>query len=96
MREDPKPLFLWKGMKENIINYVVRCLECQQVNFEHRPPAGLLQPHSIQESKWEVISMDFIVGLPLTERRNDLIFLGSRHSDEECSFYSSAYNASRT
>ena len=29
MREDPKPLFFWKGMKANIVNYVARCLECQ-------------------------------------------------------------------
>ena len=29
----------------------------------------------ILESKWEVISMDFIVGLPLTTRRHDYIFV---------------------
>jgi hypothetical protein len=29
MRADIKPLFLWKGMKEDIVNYVARCLECQ-------------------------------------------------------------------
>jgi hypothetical protein len=29
MREDLQPLFLWKGMKEDIVNYVARCLECQ-------------------------------------------------------------------
>jgi hypothetical protein len=27
-RADPKPLFFWKGMKEYIVNYVVRYLEC--------------------------------------------------------------------
>jgi hypothetical protein len=29
MREDLKPLFFWKLMKEDIVNYVARCLECQ-------------------------------------------------------------------
>jgi hypothetical protein len=29
-----KPLFFWKGMKNYIVNYVVRCLECQQVKVE--------------------------------------------------------------
>ena len=29
MREDLKPLFLWKGMKEDIAMYVARCLECK-------------------------------------------------------------------
>jgi hypothetical protein len=31
--------------------------------------------HAIPESKWEVISMDFIVGFPLTARRHDSIFM---------------------
>ena len=75
LRANLKPLFFWKGMKEDIVNYVARCLECQQVKVEHRHPAGLLQPHAILESKWEVISMDFIIGLPLTARRHDSIFV---------------------
>jgi hypothetical protein len=73
MRADLKPLFFWKGMKTDIVNFVARCLECQQVKAEHRHPVGLLQPHAIPESKWEVISMDFIVGLPLTTRRHESI-----------------------
>jgi hypothetical protein len=47
MREDLKPLFFRRGMKDDIVNYVARCLECQQVKAEHRHPAGLLQPHAI-------------------------------------------------
>jgi transposase InsO family protein len=49
-------------------------MECQQVKFEHKHLAGLLQPHAIPESKWEVISMEFIVGFPLTARRNNSNF----------------------
>jgi hypothetical protein len=75
MRANLKPLFFGKGMKADIVNYVARCLECQQVKAEHRHPAGLLQPHAIPESKWEVISMDFTVGFPLTARRHDSIFV---------------------
>jgi hypothetical protein len=75
MKEDLKPLFFWKGMKEDIVSYVARCLECQQVKVEHRHLAGLLQPHAILELKWEVILMDFIVGFPLTTRRHDSIFM---------------------
>ena len=29
MRADLKPLFFWKVMKADIVNYVARCLECQ-------------------------------------------------------------------
>jgi hypothetical protein len=32
MKTNLKPLFFWKGMKNDIVNYVARCLECQQVN----------------------------------------------------------------
>jgi hypothetical protein len=75
MREDLKPLFVWKGMKEDIVNYMERCLEFQQVKAEHRYPIGLIQPHAILESKWEAISMDFIVRFPLKARRHDSIFV---------------------
>ena len=73
MRADLKPLFFWKGMKADIVNLVSRCLKCQQVKAKLRHPTGLLQPHAIPESKWEVIFMDFIVGLPLMARRHDSI-----------------------
>jgi hypothetical protein len=42
MRADLKPLFFWKGMKADIVNYVARCLECQQVKAEHKHLVGLL------------------------------------------------------
>ena len=75
MKEDLKNLFFLKGMKANIVSYVVRCLECQLVKVENRYPIELLQPHAIPESKWEVISMEFIVVFSLTARRHDSIFV---------------------
>jgi hypothetical protein len=69
------PLFFCRGMKVDIVNYVDRYIECQQVNIEHRHLAGLLHPHVIPESKWEVISMEFIIGFPLMARRHDSIFV---------------------
>ena len=35
---------------------------------------GLLQRHVIPESKWEFISIYFIVGIPMTTRRHESIF----------------------
>jgi hypothetical protein len=75
MKVDLNPLFFWKGMEADIVGYVVRCLECQQVKVEHRHPTGLLHPYVIPKSKWEVISIDFIIGLLLTERRHKSIFV---------------------
>jgi len=65
----------WVGMKKDIAHYITHCLECQQVKAEHRHPAGLFQPHDIPESKWETISMDFVVGLPITAQRHDCMMV---------------------
>ena len=62
-------------MKSDVVDFVSKCLECQQVKADHRHPAGLLQPHDIPETKWEVISMDFVVGLPLTSSRHNAILV---------------------
>jgi len=42
------------------------------VKAEHQKPAGLLQPMQVPEWKWEV-GMDFITGLPRTQRGYDSI-----------------------
>lgn len=67
--------YFWLGMKKNIAEYLARCLECQHIKAEHQHPAGLLQPLPIPEWKWEIISMDFITGLPKTKRNNDSIMV---------------------
>jgi hypothetical protein len=68
MRAYLKPLFFCKGIKAGIVNYVAKCLEFQQVKTEHINQARLLQRNAIQESKWEVILMDFNVGFLLRTR----------------------------
>eukprot|EP00253_Pinus_taeda_P007180 PITA_07180 len=55
--------YYWLGMKKDVVNYLARCLECQQIKVEHQHPVGLLQPLPIPEWKWETISMDFITDL---------------------------------
>lgn len=67
--------YYWPGMKRDITDFVERCLECQRVKVEHQHPAGLLQSQSVPEWKWDIISIDFIVGLPLTARRHDSIMV---------------------
>ena len=51
--------------------YISRCMKCQQVKVERQDLAGLLQPFPVPEWKWEVISMDFITGFPMTWRQYD-------------------------
>ena len=50
-------------------------MKCQQVKVEHQHLAGLLQPFPVPKCKWEVISMDFITGFPMTWRQHDSIMV---------------------
>jgi hypothetical protein len=70
-----KSHYFWPGMKKEIVEYIARCMECQKVKAEHRHPTGLLQPLPIPEWKWEVVTMDFITGLPRTGKQHDSIMV---------------------
>eukprot|EP00253_Pinus_taeda_P015686 PITA_15686 len=67
--------YYWPKMKQEVAEYLARCLECQQIKAEHMHLAGLLQPLPIPEWKWEIISMDFITGLPRTKKNHDSIMV---------------------
>jgi hypothetical protein len=67
--------YFWPGMKKEVVEYIARCMECQKVKAEHRHPAGLLQPLPIPEWKWDVVTMDFITGLPRTSKQHDSIMV---------------------
>jgi hypothetical protein len=75
MYHDLKAQFWWTCMKCETAHYVVECDTCQRVKADHIRPAGLLQPLSIPAWKWEDISMDFFVGLPLTGRKFNSIWV---------------------
>jgi hypothetical protein len=65
---DLKQKYWWVGMKRDVAEYVAVCDTCQRA-------AGLLQPMKIPEWKWEEVGMDFIVGLPRTQRGYDSIWV---------------------
>nr|GEY54252.1 retrotransposable element Tf2 [Tanacetum cinerariifolium] len=46
-----------------------------QVKIEHQRASGLLQQLDIPIWKWDEISMDFVTGLPQTQRRHDAIWV---------------------
>jgi ribonuclease HI len=75
MYKDLKVQFWWEKMREDIAEYVARCDTCQRLKAEHQRPIGLLQPLEIPTWKWDDISMDFIVGLPRTQKGNDSIWV---------------------
>nr|GFB00603.1 retrotransposon protein, putative, Ty3-gypsy subclass [Tanacetum cinerariifolium] len=75
MYHDLKQHFWWSGMKGDVALFVSKCLICQQVKIEHQRASGLLQPLDIPVWKWDEISMDFVTGLPQTQRRHDAIWV---------------------
>jgi hypothetical protein len=75
MYHDPRQQFWWIRMKHAATRYVSECDTCRKVKADYMKPGGLLQPLSIQEWKWDDISMDFIMGLPATARKFDLIWV---------------------
>ena len=47
MYQDLKQYYWWRGMKKDVVEYVSKCLTCQQVKVEHQVSSGLLNPISI-------------------------------------------------
>jgi hypothetical protein len=52
---------------------VAKCDTCHRVKASHLKSASVLQSLTIPLWKLDDISMDFIVGLPLTARKKDSI-----------------------
>lgn len=75
MYQDLRSRFWWTKMKKEIAAYVARCDNYCRVKAIHMKPAGLLQPLTVLEWKWEEIGMDFITGLPASQKGNDSIWV---------------------
>jgi hypothetical protein len=75
MYTDIRKLFFWVGMKCDVVHFIAKCLEFQQVKANHHHSTSLLQPHDVPMSKWEVICMDFVMGFPLTSHRHNAILV---------------------
>jgi hypothetical protein len=69
MYHDLRHQFWWTRMKRETARHVSECDTCRKVKTNYMKPRGILQPLSIPEWKWDYISMDFIMGLPLTARK---------------------------
>ena len=59
-----KQLFAWPRLKAFVHQFVSSCNTCQQAKAEHPKLLGLLQPLPVPTKPWEMISLDFIEGLP--------------------------------
>jgi hypothetical protein len=75
MYQDLKQRYWWYGLKRDVAAHVAMCDVRQRVKAKHRRPAGLSHPLKIPEWKWEEIGMDFIIGLPRTQKGYDAIWV---------------------
>jgi transposase InsO family protein len=68
-----KKLFAWKGMKADVVQFVSTCLTCQQAKSDRAKLPGKLQPLPVPDSAWQIISMDFVEGLPSSGHANCIL-----------------------
>jgi hypothetical protein len=62
-------------MKIAIHNYLQPYLVCQQAKPDMSKSPGLLQPLPIPDESWQIITMDFIKGLPLPSTTNCILVI---------------------
>lgn len=59
-----KRLFAWPKMKSHILHYIQCYSTCQRAKPDRAASPGLLMPLPVPSQPWELITMDFIDGLP--------------------------------
>ena len=67
--------FYWGSMLKDVKDYIQSCHSCQQNKSSNQKSGGLLQPLLIPERKWQVVTMDFIMSLPETDRGHTAILV---------------------
>ncbi|GKA40605.1 putative reverse transcriptase domain-containing protein [Tanacetum coccineum] len=67
--------YWWPRMKNDIAEFVSKCLTCLKVKAEHQRPSGLLQQLEIPVWKWEGITIDCVTKLPRTSSGHDIIWV---------------------
>jgi len=75
-----RQLFYWHGMRAAIRQYVQSCAVCAQAKPDRSSYPGLLQPLPVPKASWEVISMDFVEGLPLSGAVNAIMVVVDKFS----------------
>jgi len=73
-------LFYWPNMKTMIKDWVQACHICNQAKPDRQKYPGLLQPLPIPDQAWQMITMDFIEGLPRSNRYNCILAVVDRFS----------------
>jgi hypothetical protein len=68
-----KQMFAWKGLKTSVVQFVQSCVVCQQDKPDRTKLPGLLQPMHVPEGACQLISLDFVEGLPVFGSANCIL-----------------------
>ena len=66
--------FHWPHMKHDVQKFCARCIVCRKAKSKTLPH-GLYTPLPIPNFPWTDLSMDFVLGLPRTQKGKDSIFV---------------------
>ena len=74
--------YYWRGMKNDVRTYVQQCPSCQRNKVVRQPPAGPLHPLPVPDTAWDIITMDFVTGLPPTtvDKYNTILTVVDKYS----------------
>jgi len=73
-------LFVWPNLKEKVQKFVQQCQTCQQAKVEHIRTLGLLQPLLVPTQACQIVSLDFIEGLPTFDHYNAILVVIDKFS----------------
>jgi transposase InsO family protein len=68
-----KKLFAWKGLKSAVQEFEQSCIICQQSKLDRAKSPGLLQPLPTPDGAWQMMTMDFVEGLPKSGAANCIL-----------------------
>lgn len=69
-----KDKFYWPRMEKDVMKHVKKCNICHMAK-SHTQNAGLYTPLPVPQAPWEDVSMDFVLGLPRTQRNKDSVMV---------------------
>lgn len=67
-------------MRKDILQFVRNCTVCLQAKSDRAHYLGLLEPLPAPDSAWEIVSMDFIEGLPMSENANTILVVVDKYT----------------